>query len=103
MCHSVDQNRSLHAQTEKKKICAIVLTKTDHYMPQVPGQVAQSDARSTGRGFNPPVQPFVEHFQCGHEGPMLYCYVLADLKIKFTYLLTNYSTSIIPYRLMQAG
>ena len=45
--------------------------------------------------------PFVEHFKSGHEGPMLYCYVLAGLKIKFTYLLTNYSTAIIPYWLMQ--
>ena len=84
MCHSVDQNRSL-------------------YMSQVPGQVAQSDARSTGRGFDPLVQPFVEHSQNDHKGPMLYCYVLADSKIKFTFLLTNYSTAIIPYHLMQAG
>ena len=56
-------------------------------MPKVPGQVAQLDARSTGRGFSPLVQPFVEHFQSGHEGLMLYCYVLANLNIKFTYLL----------------
>ena len=75
-----------------------MLTKTDPYMP---GQVAQSDdARSTGRGFDPLVQPIVEHFQSGHEGLMLYCYVFAGLKIKF---LTCYSTAIIPYQLMQAG
>ena len=72
-------------------------------MPQVPSQVTQSDARSTGHRFNSLAQPFVEHFQSGHEGPTFYCYALADLKIKFTYFLINYSTAIIPYRLMQAG
>ena len=70
-------------------VYAIVLTKTYHYMPQVLGKVAQSDARSTERGLDPLVQPFVEHFQSGPEGPMLYCFVLTDLKSSLlTYSLT---------------
>ena len=48
MCHSID--------------------KTNLYMTQVSGQVTQSDARLTGRGFDPRVQPFVEHSKSGHEG-----------------------------------
>ena len=69
--------------TKNEKICAIVFTKTD--MPQVQGQVSQSDARSTGRGFDPLVQPFVEQFQSGHERPV----VLLCTSVLAVYLLTH--------------